>query len=59
MTTKENDAVKAAARMKLKRIQQSPSYRGFFDEAAIEAFGRVEATAFAGKPLSRETLAQL
>jgi hypothetical protein len=55
MTTKENDAVKAAARMKLKRIQQSPGYKSFFDETAIEAFCRVDATAFAGKPLNRKT----
>lgn len=52
MKTKESETVKAAARAKLKRIQQSPGYKSFFNESAIEAFGRVEATAFAGKPLS-------
>lgn len=59
MTTKGNDSVKAAARMKLKRVQQSSSYRSFFDETAIEAFSRVEATAFAGKPVGRKTWDQL
>lgn len=52
MDTKESDNVKAAALAKLKKIQQSPGYKSFFNESAIEAFGRVETTAFAGKPLS-------
>ncbi|KPY89773.1 hypothetical protein ALO36_103146 [Pseudomonas syringae pv. tomato] len=52
MKTKENEDVKAAARAKLKKIQQSAGYKSFFNDSAIEAFGRVGATAFAGKPLS-------
>jgi hypothetical protein len=55
MTTKGYDTVKAAARTKLKKIQQSPGYRSFFDEAAIEAFGRVGATVLAGKPLNQKS----
>jgi hypothetical protein len=52
MKTKDSENVKAAALAKLKRIQQSTGYRSFFNESAIEAFGRVEASAFAGRPLS-------
>lgn len=52
MKTKENEDVKAAARAKLNKIQQSTGYKSFFNDAAIEAFSRVEATAFAGRPLS-------
>jgi len=35
--------VKAAACAKLKKIQQSAGYKSFFNESAIEAFGRVQA----------------
>lgn len=52
MKTNENEDVKAAARAKLKKIQQSAGYRSFFNDSAVEAFGRVRATAFAGRPLS-------
>lgn len=52
MNIKESEKVKAAAREKLKKVQQSTGYKSFFNDSAIEAFGRVEATAFAGKPLS-------
>jgi hypothetical protein len=52
MATKDIEDVKAAARAKLKKIQQSPGYKSFFEESAIEAFGTVETTAFAGKSLS-------
>jgi hypothetical protein len=52
MATKESENVKSAARAKLKKIQQSPGYNSFFKEAAVEAFGAVETTAFAGKSMS-------
>lgn len=52
MNTKEIEKVKAAARAKLRKIQQSTGYKSFFNDPAIEAFGRVEATAFAGSPWS-------
>ena len=52
MNTKESEKVKAAARAKLRKIQQSTGYKSFFNDPAIEAFGRVETTAFAGRPLS-------
>ncbi|RMN58646.1 hypothetical protein ALQ57_01158 [Pseudomonas amygdali pv. hibisci] len=52
MNTKESEKVKAAAGAKLRKIQQSTGYKSFFNDPAIEAFGRVEATAFAGRPLS-------
>lgn len=52
MKTTESEDVKVAARAKLKKIQQSAAYKSFFNDAAIEAFSRVEATAFAGRPLS-------
>jgi hypothetical protein len=51
MATKESEKVKSAARAKLKKIQQSPGYNSFFNESAVEAFGSVETTAFAGKSL--------
>jgi hypothetical protein len=52
MTTKANNRVKAQARAKLARLQKSPRYRSFFNAAAIDAFTKVEGSAFAGK--SRE-----
>jgi len=53
MTAEECDQVKAMAAAKLRKIQQSPGYKSFFDEPAIEAFRRVESTAFAGTPSGR------
>jgi hypothetical protein len=54
MTTKVNSTtVKAAARAKLERLQRSSKYHSFFDVAAIEAFSKVEGSAFAGKSLKR------
>lgn len=55
MKTTENEDVKAAARAKLNKIQKSAGYKSFFNDAAIEAFSRVEATAFAGRPSSGKT----
>lgn len=42
---------KAAALAKLARLQKSPNYRSFFDADAIEAFAKVEGSAFAGTSL--------
>jgi hypothetical protein len=54
MTTKVNSTnVKAVARAKLERMQKSTKFRSFFDVAAIEAFSKVEGSAFAGKSLKR------
>lgn len=44
--------VKGEALAKLVRLQKSSKYRSFFNAAAIDAFTRVEGSAFAGK--SRE-----
>lgn len=52
MATRKSEDAKSAARAKLKKIQQSPGYKSFFNASAIEAFGTVETTAFAGKSLS-------
>jgi hypothetical protein len=52
MKAKDSEDVKAAARAKLTKIQQSAGYKSFFNDSAIEAFGRVGASAFAGRPLS-------
>ncbi|MCF5372006.1 hypothetical protein [Pseudomonas syringae] len=53
MTTKVNSSVKAQARAKLTRLQKSPKYRSFFDAAAIDAFSKIEGSAFAGKSIKR------
>jgi len=53
MTTKVNMTVKAEARAKIARLQRSPKYRSFFNADAIEAFNKVEVTAFAGKSIKR------
>lgn len=54
MTTKVNSInAKAVARAKLERLQKSPKYHSFFEDAAIEAFTKVEGSAFAGKSLKR------
>jgi len=44
---------KAVARAKLERLQRSSKYKSFFDAPAIEAFSKVEDSAFAGKSLKR------
>lgn len=49
---KTTSNVKGEARAKLVRSQKSPKYRSFFNAAAIDAFTKVEGSAFAGK--SRE-----
>lgn len=46
---KINSNVKDEARAKLTRLQKSPKYRSFFNAAAIDAFTKVEGSAFAGK----------
>ena len=48
MTSKTKSHVKAEARAKLARLQKSPRYQSFFKAAAIDAFAKVEASAFAG-----------
>lgn len=53
MTTKVNSTVKAQAKAKLARLHKSPTYRSFFDAAAIDAFSKVEGSAFAGKSIKR------
>ncbi|MNF58271.1 hypothetical protein D3C84_398220 [compost metagenome] len=51
MTTKINGNIKAVARAKLARLQKSSKYHSFFNPAAIDAFTKVERSAFAGKSL--------
>ena len=46
----DNDTV-ATARAKLERLQKSSKYRSFFNVDAVDAFSKVEGTAFAGTPL--------
>ena len=46
---KINSHVKDEARAKLVRLQKSSKYRSFFNAAAIDAFTKVEGSAFAGK----------
>nr|WP_192963433.1 hypothetical protein [Pseudomonas fluorescens]CEK42267.1 hypothetical protein PQBR57_0314 [Pseudomonas fluorescens SBW25] len=53
MTTKVNRTVKDQAKAKLSRLHKSANYRSFFDAAAIEAFSKVEGSAFAGKSIKR------
>lgn len=48
MTTKTKSHVKAEVRAKLVRLQKSPRYQSFFTAAAIDAFAKVETSAFAG-----------
>lgn len=48
MTTTTNSHVKAQARARLERLQKSPRYQTFFTVAAIDAFAKVETSAFAG-----------
>lgn len=40
-----------AAIEKLRRLQRSPKYRSFLSQEAIDAFAKVESSAFAGKSL--------
>lgn len=47
---KINSNVKGEARAKLVLLQKSYKYRSFFNVAAIDAFAKVEGSAFAGKP---------
>ncbi|MNP74562.1 hypothetical protein D3C76_1714590 [compost metagenome] len=46
---KTTSNVKGEARAKLVRLQKSSKYRSFFNAAAIDAFTKVEGSAFAGK----------
>ena len=41
----------AAARDKIGRLQRSPHYHSFFSKEALDAFAKVENSAFAGKSL--------
>lgn len=52
MAPKDSDDVKAAALAKLEKLQKSPNYKSFFNDAAIDAFSKVAGSAFAGKRLS-------
>lgn len=45
--------VKAAAITKQRRIQRSPKYRSFFDDAGVNALAWVEGSAFAGRSIER------
>lgn len=49
------DAV-AQAREKLERLHQARNYKSFFTYEAIDAFSKVEGSAFAGRPGNRATL---
>ncbi|WP_081489883.1 hypothetical protein [Pseudomonas sp. R62] len=51
MSAKANSDIVATARAKLERLQKSSKYRSFFNVDAIDAFSKVEGTAFAGMPL--------
>ena len=53
MSAKANSDIVATARAKLERLQKSSKYRSFFNVDAIDAFSKVEGTAFAGMPLKR------
>lgn len=39
---------------RLRKIQKSPKYRGFFTDDAIQAFADVAASAYAGKSCKSE-----
>jgi len=43
--------IRKAAIEKLRRLQKSPRYRSFFSPEAVDAFTKVESSAFAGKSL--------
>jgi hypothetical protein len=53
MAVKVNCNVKAEAKAKIARMQRSPKYHSFFNTEAIEAFNKVESTAFAGTSIKR------
>ena len=53
MTNHVNTKIKDEALAKLERIQRSPRYRSFFNDAAIVAFSKVEGSAVAGRSLKR------
>lgn len=46
------DAV-AQARARLERLHQARNHKSFFSDEAIEAFSKVEDSAFAGRPGKR------
>jgi hypothetical protein len=43
--------IRKSAIEKLRRLQKSPRYRSFFSPEAVDAFTKVESSAFAGKSL--------
>jgi hypothetical protein len=51
MSAKVGSDILANARAKLESLQKSSKYRSFFDVDAIDAFSKVEGTAYAGAPL--------
>lgn len=51
MTTEVNSILKDKAKAKLDRLHKSPKYNSLFNDAAIDAFSKVEASAFAGKSI--------
>ncbi|MFJ3366597.1 hypothetical protein [Pseudomonas sp. NPDC086251] len=51
MSAKVDSDTAATARAKLERLQKSSKYRSFFNVDAVDAFSKVEGTAFAGNPL--------
>ena len=53
MSAKVDSEIAANARAKLERLQKSSKYRSFFNGDAIDAFSKVEGSAFAGMPLMR------
>ncbi|MGL6244291.1 hypothetical protein [Pseudomonas sp.] len=53
MSAEVDSDIAANARAKLERLQKSSKYRSFFNVDAIDAFSKVEGTAFAGVPLKR------
>lgn len=53
MSAKIDSDIAANARAKLERLHRSSKYRSFFNVDAIDAFSKVEGTAFAGMPLKR------
>lgn len=44
---------KAIADEKLARLRESAQYQTYFTEEAIDAFAKVEDSAFAGRPMKR------
>lgn len=46
-----NEQIRSAAKNKIQRLQQSPSYRSFFSPEAIDAFSEIKGSALAGKSL--------